>query len=358
MRNFEPLTAPLEKTELKLGYIPLTDCVPLVVAKEYGLFENMGLKVELKPQSGWATLRDRVLAGDLDGAQMLSPLLIASNARLDHEAYRLVTGLTLSRNGNAITVSEAIVKKLEALRDTPLHFPFPSTDLIPLMEQRDTPLVFATVHPHSSHELLLRHWLRGLPEQYKDAWRIVVLPPVQMVDSLKQGQIDGYCVGGPWNADAVRKGLGVTVATSIDLLPEHPEKVLGVRAEWSTAFRNTHIAVIRALVEALAWLDSVPNRFEAAQLLWEKGYVDAPLDVIAPSLLDSCLVRKGTYPRKVTGYNRFYGFDCNRPSIADGVNLSQQMFSQGLLKDLPSHEAISKTYLESLFVEATERPFV
>ncbi len=357
MRNFEPLTEQLEKTKIKLGYIPLTDCVPLVVAKEYGLFEKMGLDVELKPQVGWATLRDRVLAGDLDGAQMLSPLLIASNARLDHEAYRLVTGLILSRNGNAITLSETLVQELESLKGSPVSLPFSGADLIPLLESRDKPLVFASVHPHSSHELLLRHWLRNIPEKYKDRWRIMVIPPVKMVESLKMGQIDGYCVGGPWNADAVRKGLGVTVATSIDLLPDHAEKVLGVRAEWSSAYKNTHIALIRALVESLAWLDSVPNRFEAAHLLWEKGYVDAPLDVIAPSLLDSCLVRKGAYPRKVTGYNRFYGLDCNRPSMADGHTLCEQMCSQNILSEMPSNEAISNTYLESLFLEAVEKPF-
>ena len=157
MRNFEPLSEPLEKTQISLGYIPLTDCVPLVVAKEYGLFEKMGLDVELKVQTGWATLRDRVLAGDLDGAQMLSPLLIASNSRLDHEAYRLVTGLTLSRNGNAITLAESLVRELESIRGCRVNLPFSGSDLIPLMDARDKPLVFASVHPHSSHELLLRH---------------------------------------------------------------------------------------------------------------------------------------------------------------------------------------------------------
>jgi len=352
VRNFDPKPETLEKADVKLGYIPLTDCVPLVIAKELGFFSKMGLNVELKPQMGWATLRDRVLAGDLDGAQMLSPLLIASNMRLDHSAYRLVTGLTLSRNGNAITMSERVVQELENIRGAKVNIPFSGADLIPLLESRDTPLVFASVHPHSSHELLLRHWLRSLPDTLKDKWRIIVIPPVKMVEAMTQGQIDGYCVGGPWNADAVRRKLGVTVATSIDLLPDHAEKVLGVRAEWHEAYKNTHLALIRALVEALAWLDSIPNRFEAARILWSKAYVDAPLDVIAPSLLDSCLVRHDAYPRKVTGYNRFFGIDCNVPSVADGMHLSQLLYSHGLIKEVPEQEVIAQTYLESTFAEA------
>lgn len=352
MRHFDPLSEPLEKTDLKLGYIPLSDCAPLIVASELGFFDRMGLNVELKQQMAWSTLRDRVLAGDLDGAQMLAPMLIATNAKFDHPAYSLVTGLTLSRNGNAITLSSAIIEELESRLGRSVQLPLSCSSIIPLLEERKKPFIFASVHPYSNHELLLRHWMRGLPESLRDKWRIVVVPPARMIDALSDKQIDGFCVGGPWNAAAVRKGLGVTVATSLDLLPDHIEKVFAVTSAWSKANPNTHIAVVRALLGALAWLDSIPNRFEAARLLWNKGYIDAPLEAIAPSLINSCLTRAESTPRSIPDYHRFFGLDCNVPSVADANMIGHFLYAYGLLDETPTTEVLQQSFLESVYTKA------
>jgi NitT/TauT family transport system ATP-binding protein/nitrate/nitrite transport system substrate-binding protein len=352
VRHLDPISDTLEKTELKLGYIPLSDCAPLIIAQELGFFERMGLSVELKQQMAWSTLRDRVLAGDLDGAQMLAPLLVATNFKFAHPAYRIVTGLTLSRNGNAITVSKSLIDSLESIQGRAMQLPLSAANLVPLMEKSERPLVFASVHPFSNHELLLRHWLRGLPERLREKWRIVVVPPARMVDAMSEGQIDGFCVGGPWNAAAVRMNLGVTVATSLDLLPDHIEKVFAVTSEWQERNPKTHLAVLRALLGALAWLDSIPNRLEAARMLWDKHYIDAPLDVIAPSLINSCLTRAGDSPRSVPGYHRFSGLDCNVPSVADANMIGNLLHKHGLLSAAPSIESLQQSFLEPVYREA------
>jgi len=354
VRHLDPLSEPLEKTDLQLGYIPLSDCAPLIVAKELGYFERMGLNVELKQQMAWSTLRDRVLAGDLDGAQMLAPMLIATNAKFDSSAYRLVTGLTLSRNGNAITLSRDLITGLEAKSDggAMVQLPMSSTAIAPLLEESERPFVFASVHPFSNQELLLRHWLRSLPEALRDKWRVVVVPPARMIEALSEEQIDGFCVGGPWNAAAVRAGLGVTVATSLDLLPDHIEKVFAVRSEWAELYPNTHVALLRALLGALAWLDSIPNRLEAARMLWDKGYIDAPLDAIAPSLINSCLTRPEQSPRSVSNYHRFSGLDCNVPSVADAKTIGYFLKNYGLLAEQPSSALLQDSFLEALYFEA------
>ena len=169
-----------------------------------------------------------------------------------------------------------------------------------------------------------------------------------MVHALNAGDIDGFCVGGPWNAKAVREGIGLTCATSSDIWPDSPEKVLGILAEWQIKYPETTMALVAALQEACCWLENVPNRFEAARLLSRARYLDTPIDVIAPSLLGSCLVYHDKPPRVVPSYNQFTAVDkqySNIPELSDGVFLLKHMVDAGHIEQAEA----DKLFVGSVF---------
>jgi NitT/TauT family transport system ATP-binding protein/nitrate/nitrite transport system substrate-binding protein len=320
-----------EKTALTIGFVPLTDSAPLVVAKALGFFEDEGINVTLQKQNSWATLRDKLHAGVLDAAQMLAPMPLASSLGLGCYPCKIVTPFVLSLNGNAITISNALyedILRLNALSE--IELPLDSRYLRAVIQSRKVQekekLKFANVFPYSCHHYQLLDWLRRGGISESDV-QILTVPPINMVSFLESGEIDGFCVGGPWNAKAVRSGIGLTGLTSYDIWENMPEKVLGV----SEAFLETHPQTVRAICQALhracCWLESTPNRFEAARLLSQTQFLDAPLDVIAPSLIGSCLTHQSLAPRKVEQYNQFYGqgLEVNRPFVASGRWLLDKM---------------------------------
>ena len=196
----------LEKTSLRLGYIPLTDCLPLVVAREQGFFAAQGLTVELSCEASWANIRDKVIIGQLDGAQMLAPMLLASSLGIGGLRKPMVTAFSLGLNGNAITVSNSLFSALRqhARADTPLAAAQALAAVVRERRERGRePLVLATVFPFSSHNYLLRYWLSAGGIDPVSDIKLVALPPQQMVDNLRLEHIDGFCVGEPWNSCAV-----------------------------------------------------------------------------------------------------------------------------------------------------------
>jgi NitT/TauT family transport system ATP-binding protein/nitrate/nitrite transport system substrate-binding protein len=197
-------------------------------------------------------------------------------------------------------------------------------------------LKFATVFPYSCHYYQLRDWLvsANISEEDLD---IVVVPPVNMVAFLQSGEIDGCCVGGPWNAKAVRAGIGLTALTSFDIWQDSPEKVLGLLASFQQANPNTVLALTAALKQACIWLENIPNRFEAARLLSSDQYLDASVDVIAPSLIGSCLTHISMPPRAIPSYNQFSKSNSgsiNVPEYIRGEWLISQMAKAGQLKNV------------------------
>lgn len=350
----------LEKTHLQIGFMPLTDAAPLVVAREMGLFERFGLQVELKKQNSWATLRDKLQAGMLDAAQMLAPMPLASSLGLGGIKAELITPFVLSFNGNGITLSERLYQQIcQVSHADPAVPPLPlPADLIGKValarrEAGQGPLRFATVFPYSCHYYQLCHWLQSGGVQIGRDVAIQVIPPTSMVAALHEGIIEGYCVGGPWNAKAVRSGLGVTVVTSCDIWPDSPEKVLGLTADWQERHPNTTLALLGALQQACQWLESVANRFEAARILTRSEYLHADLDVVAPALLGSCLVHKDLGPRSVPAYNRFcaMGDDgSNQPKIAYARNLLAQMERVGHISPGQASEELAfRVYRPDLY---------
>lgn len=342
----------LEKNDLTLGFIPLTDSAPLIIAKELGFFKRWGLSVSLQKQNSWATLRDKLHAGILDAAQMLAPMPIASSLGLGVAATEVITPLVLSLNGNAITLSESLHQEiLKANKITSITLPMAAYLLQEVIEQRRkkgmTKLIFANVFPYSCHNYQLRDWFKSANITEKDI-DIVIVPPINMVGFLESGEIDGFCVGGPWNAKAVRAGIGITALTSFDIWQDSPEKVLGLLGGFYRQYPNTVLALCAALKQACSWLETVPNRFEAARILSEPQYLDANIDVIAPSLLGSCLTHHSMTPRSIPSYNQFSAKNngsINLPELVRGEWLIKQMIQAGQIKP----DNVSDTFIRDVF---------
>ena len=343
-----------EKHNLNLGFIPLTDSAPLIVAKELGFFERWGLDVTLQKQNSWATLRDKLHAGMLDAAQMLAPMPIASSLGLGVEQRNVITPLVLSLNGNAITLSESLYREiLHANKLSSVTLPMAAYLLKAVIEARKArgagKLRFATVFSFSCHNYQLRDWIHsaGIDETEVE---IIIIPPVSMVNALETGDIDGFCVGGPWNAKAVRSGIGITALTSFDIWQDSPEKVLGLLEQFYLQNPQTVLSLCAALKESCAWLENVPNRFEAARILCKPQYLDASLEVIAPSLLGSCLTHVDMAPRSIPSYNQFSA------NNNGSINLPELVRGEWLVKQMDQLGQLDASRLNSDFVSRVFRP--
>ena len=259
--------AKAEKERVTLGYVPLVDCAPLIVAEAKGLFATAGVDVALSQEASWANIRDKVCVGELDGGQMLGPMPIASTLGLGGLKTAVITALGLSLGGNAITFSQTLVHGLPTAASA-IDTARAVGDRL-RRRHRAAPLTLAVPFPFSSHTYLLRHWLLVAGLAVGPDVRIVTVPPSRMVVQLAAGTIDGYCVGEPWNAQAVQDGVGTIVASSRTLWNNHPEKVFGVTADWASSYPATHQALIRTLIEACRWADAPEHRDELYDLLVE-----------------------------------------------------------------------------------------
>lgn len=292
----------VEKPNLKLLYLRLTDSAPLIIARELGLFERYGLRVELQRETSWATLRDKLIGGAADAASILAPMPLTLKQTLPQCDEQLLSGLILSCNGNAITLSRTLHDRLD-LSDGDTGAAL-KTHIIN-RAGGDKPLTFASVYPFASHTLQLRHWLSSAGINPDADVRIVVLPPEQMVEHLRRGDIDGYCVGEPWNTLAVQEGIGVIAAPSNTLMPAMPEKVLAVTRSWHEANPATHLALRAALLDACGWLCNRDRRRDAVGILARPEYLDLPEATIAASLSDELFVHHGATPRANPGWHLF-----------------------------------------------------
>lgn len=337
----------LEKETLKLGFIPLTDCAPLVIAEEKGFFATHGLNVELSRESSWANIRDKVSTGILDGAQMLAAMPLAS-ALNSSRSQPMVTALSLDLNGNAITVSKELYGRMMAAGVEDLDSPMGSAQALRQVIEDDIrlqrkKLSFAMVFPDSSHNFLLRYWMASAgidPDRDVD---LVVVPPPQMANYLRAGMISGYCVGEPWNTYSVTEGLGRTVVTSYDIWNNHPEKILGVTRIWADTNPNTHIAVVKAVIQACQWLDEPQNRAEAAQILSSGRYVNAPVDVLEKSLAGHLQYSSDETVRKVDDFNVFHRYMANFPWRSHAIWFLSQMARWGHVSADVNYENITRS---------------
>ena len=368
-------TLEIEKPQLTLGFIKLTDMAPLAVAYEQGYFEEEGLFVTLEPQANWKVLLDRVIDGELDGAHMLAGQPIAATIGFGTKAD-VVTAFSMDLNGNAATVSNEVWRLMQpgirreasgrAVR------PIKADALRPVVETfraQGKPFKMAMVFPVSTHNYELRYWLAagGLhPGFYSptdvsgqiDADVLLsVTPPPQMPATLEAGTINGYCVGEPWNQQAIARGIGVPVITDYEIWKNNPEKVFGVTRAWAGKHPRTHLALIKALIRAGMWLDADggANREAAARLIARAQYVGADYEVIANSMTGTFEYEKGER-RSLPDFNVFFRYSATYPYYSDAIWYLTQMRRWGQIPDARPdawyHETATRVYRPDVYLEA------
>jgi two-component system, oxyanion-binding sensor len=283
--------ADLEQPRLKVGFIPIIDCAPIVLAEELGAFERQGLEVEIRREVSWANVRDKLALGVLDASHILAPLPLAITLGIDNVSVPLVNVMTLGLNGNALTVSQSLWREMEETAPDLVasgHAALVAKALAAVVHKRAAAgapkLVLASVFPYSGQNYLLRLWLSsGGLDPDRDV-RLTVVPPPHTVAHLSGGVIDGYCVGEPWNQRAAVLGIGRIALTGPDIWRGMPEKVLGTTEAFAEKNPETVAALVRALLEACQWLDEPENRVEAARLISSPRYLNTPAEVISRTL--------------------------------------------------------------------------
>jgi len=370
-----------EKEDLKFGFIKLTDMAPLAVAYEKGYFEDEGLYVTLEAQANWKVLLDGVIDGQLDGAHMLAGQPLAATIGFGTTAH-IVTPFSMDLNGNGITVSneiwELMKPHVEQQADgKPVH-PIKADALKPVVDkfkQEGKPFKLGMVFPVSTHNYELRYWLAAggihpgyyaphkgdITGQLRADALLSVTPPPQMPATLEAGTIYGYCVGEPWNQQAVFKGIGVPVITDYEIWKDNPEKVFGMTKEFTEKYPNTTLRVVKALIRAGKWLDENDNanRPEAVKMLSQSNYVGADYDVIANSMTGTFEYEKGD-KRSVPDFNVFFRYYATYPYYSDAVwYLTQMRRWRQIAQQKPDSwydEIAKQVYRPDIYRQAAEEP--
>lgn len=383
-----PITIPLEveKSDLLFGFIKLTDCAPLVIAKEKFYFEEEGLNVRLEAQANWKVLLDRVINGELDGAHMLAGQPIGATVGFGTQAH-IITPYSLDYNGNGITVSNDVWAQMQendpALKSPQPKHPITADSLKPIVEAQKAqgePMKMGMVFPVSTHNYEIRYWLAASgisPGYYIDRASnaadqsgttdadvlLSVTPPPQMPATLEAKTIQGYCVGEPWNQQAVNMGIGVPVTTNYDIWKNNPEKVFGMTQEWATANPKTTVAIVKALIRAGKWLDATDvdgnlvNRDEAAKILSRPEYVGADYEVIRNSMTGFFYFQKSD-KRSMPDFNVFFKYYASYPFYSDCIWFLTQMKRWGQLTEKYDKQwyfdTAEKIYKPEIYKEAAK----
>ncbi|MEQ5777340.1 ABC transporter substrate-binding protein [Thalassospira sp. NFXS8] len=318
--------------QVRLGFVPLIDCALPVVARAKGFAEDENIDLVLVREMSWAAMRDKLSYGLFDAAHLLAGIPLAARLGLGGmPSQNLVVPMALGRGGNAITVSTRLYQRMLEADPAAMRGPRGlSARALKKVIDGDRAagrpvLSFATVFPFSSHNYELRYWMAAAGIDPDNDVNIGVIAPPRMFDSLRNGWVDGYCVGEPWNQRAVFHGDGVIVALKDDIWARSPEKVLGVREDWAQANAETLDALVRALVRAAEWADQAENRTELAQLLSEEHYVGASFDILRASLQGRPVLKPGDDPVDAPDRHVFYRYTATFPWLSQGVWVGRQM---------------------------------
>jgi nitrate/nitrite transport system substrate-binding protein len=349
--SFKTNANPPVNDPIKLGFIPLTDCSPIVMAKELGLFKKYGVEVIVTKETSWANVRDKILTGELDGAHCLYTMPFSVYTGVGGKAgSEMKIAMMLNVNGQAITLSNDFCGKVGFKQMNKV------TPVVAAKLKAEKEVTFAMTFPGGTHDLWLRNWmsLAGLNQK---AVKIITIPPPQMVANMKVGNMDGYCVGEPWGGVAVKQGIGFTQIASQDIWKDHPEKALVVNKEFSETRREDLKKVMKAILEACIWLDNPANRKKAAAIIGKAPYVNAAADVIESRLMGDynlgCNQGVEVYDKD---YMLFYkGGTVNYPRKSHAIWAMAQFVRFGYLKEEPNYKAIAdKLILQDLYEEVAK----
>lgn len=322
-----------ELEEVKIGFIPLTDCSSVVMASVMGFDKKYGIKITPTKEASWAAVRDKLVNGELHAAHVLYGLIYGVHLGIGGPKKDMANLMTLNHNGQAITLSNAFKEK--GVTD--------GASLAKAVAKKDKEYTFAQTFPTGTHAMWLYYWLaaNGI-DPMKDV-KTIVVPPPQMVANMRVGNMDGYCVGEPWNQRAIIDKIGFTAVTTQDIWTDHPEKILGTTAEFVQKYPKTARAMICAILEASMWIDaSASNRSKTAETVSAKAYVNTDTDVIRSRMIGQYENGLGkSWSEK--NFMKFYNEGTvNFPYLSDGMWFLTQHRRWGLLKEDVDYLAVAK----------------
>jgi nitrate/nitrite transport system substrate-binding protein len=322
-----------EKEEVKIGFIPLTDCASVVMASVLGIDKKYGVKIIPTKEASWAGVRDKLVNGELDFAHVLYGLIYGVHLGTSGPKKDMAVLMTLNQNGQAITLSKKLAEKGAV----------DAASLAKLMNTDKREYTFAQTFPTGTHAMWLYYWLASVGvNPLKDA-KVITVPPPQMVANMRVGNMDGYCVGEPWGHRAIADGIGITAATTQDIWPDHPEKVLGTTAEFAKKYPNTARAVTAAILEAGKWIDAgLQNKMKMAETIADKAYVNTSVDVINQRILGRYQNGLGKTWDDKNHMKFFADGNATFPYLSDGMWFLTQHKRWGLLKDHPDYLNVAK----------------
>ncbi|MGY0194807.1 CmpA/NrtA family ABC transporter substrate-binding protein [Leptothrix sp. BB-4] len=333
-----------EKKEIRVGFIPLTDCASVVMASLLKFDEKYGIKIIASKESSWAAVRDKLVNGELDAAHSLYGLIYGVHLGIGGPKKDMAVLMTLNHNGQAITLSKKLADKGAV----------DGTGLAKLMKSDPREYTFAQTFPTGTHAMWLYYWMaaHGI-DPMKDA-KVITVPPPQMVANMRVGNMDGYCVGEPWNHRAIADGIGITATTTQDIWRDHPEKVLGTTAEFVQKNPNSARALIMAVLEAGRWIDAgLQNKMKMAEAIAEKSYVNTTVDVINQRILGRYQDGMGKTWDDPNHMKFFNDGAVNYPYLSDGMWFLTQHRRWGLLKTDVDYLGVAKAINQTaLYKEA------
>ena len=322
-----------EKKEVRIGFIPLTDCASVVMAAVNKFDEKYGIKIIPSKEASWASVRDKLVNGELDAAHVLYGLIYGVQLGIGGPKKDMNVLMNLNNNGQAITLSNQFKDK--GATD--------GTSLAKLVAKKEREYTFAQTFPTGTHAMWLYYWLAAQGINPMKDVKTITVPPPQMVANMRVGNMDGFCVGEPWNNRAIMDNIGFTAVTTQDIWTDHPEKVLGTTAEWVQRHPNTARAMVAAILDAGKWIDaSLGNKQKTAETIAQKAYVNTDTEVIVARMLGRYQNGLGKSWDDKNHMKFFNDGAVNFPYLSDGMWFMTQHKRWGLLKDHPKYLEVAR----------------
>ena len=334
-----------ENRDVRFGMIALTDCSPIVIAHEKGLFRKYGINSTVVKGASWAAIRDSLINGDIQASHLLFGIPFASTMGLQGPPVPMIIPWMMNRNGQAISLKSSLRGQVQA-------DPRALRPLVMAAKEAGTPMTFAMTFPPGTHAMWMRYWLAAGGIDPDQDVRLIVIPPAQMFANMRTGSMDGFCVGEPWNARVIAENIGYTALTTQDLWPDHPEKVLGMRADFAERNPNVVKDILKALHEASVWLDNLENRREQCDIVSRPTYINCPPEIILGRLMGQYDYGDGR-TKQDDHYMIFSQRNCNYPQKKYGVWWLTQFRRWGMVRGVPNYDGVcSRVLRPDIYEEA------